>query len=326
MTPSEKIFPKVYPKQSELPNIWKVDLPDISKPGVGKLYHKNVIKNNPIRVWHVVTSFNPSEHELSKEKNKIKVLDFNHAPKLNTVLDYIKTYPIDQKIIIIANKDAGFHAMVHLLNENNISVIGLYRGSEPDKISEPKHRDLGMRGYNGLVYFNEKKIFNKTSEKTLKKFNNDKKVKFRVIVLNSDLYSEGISVKNASLTINLTTFKNWSEYRQAFGRGVRSCGHVALPYEKRNMTLIHFLARAIPDSDESYKITPDEEAFDNVKMQRDIIENNLNSLETIAIDSNFYQNEYEPPKKKKKKKIKNEPIQQSYLYRFFEKYFSWINR
>jgi len=46
-------------------------------------------------------------------------------------------------------------------------------------------------------------VFNKTYEKTLKKFNNDKKVKIRVIVLNSDLYSEGISVKNASLTLEV---------------------------------------------------------------------------------------------------------------------------
>ena len=62
------------------------------------------------------------------------------------------------------------------------------------------------------------------------------------ILLNSDDYSEGVSIYDVTMILNVTLYPRWIDYVQAFGRGLRSCGHVNLDVAQRRVQLVQLVA------------------------------------------------------------------------------------
>jgi len=315
------LFAKTEPPMQDLLNenpaggrygVEYIDMPHPSVEGTGKYYEKRraLCKGKPTEVkcqW--AHNFNddirPTQQNiigpstqtgLSKNakaitrRNKLSVEKIkNNAPKIHRALELINEHNPDEKILILANEVSGFHLMAYALYENKVPFIGIYA---KNKNNSPVGCQYLYNSTNGF-----KKYADELSISDIESRDNTPASECRVIMLNSDKYSEGISVKNATLTICLSPLDNWSMYRQAFARGVRSCGHALFNKKDRLVKLKVLVAT-------NQRGKADETAIDEMSNTIDNVD--IKKMKVLELKKLCTQKNLQPPggcNKTKKKEL-----------------------
>jgi hypothetical protein len=281
------MFAVATPEQTSMPEKIEVDLPPTDVPGVGKEYAKRRGGPKPPASLHVMVG-SPRKNEVAKEKRKKELFEKTEtvAPKMHRAMQLIQEHPADQKILILANEDSGFHAMAQLLGHHSVPYMAIMEAASPELLTQPPEdrRQLGQKGHNAIKgqYVNGKLVKNLTLG-DIEGFEKRSVEECRVLMLNTDNFTEGISVKNATLTICLTPLDKWSQFRQAFARGVRSCGHMAFKKPERHARLVQIV---MVDPSNKTK-TLDQENWDIAENERKDIEGKLCKFARRAIDKNI---------------------------------------
>lgn len=180
-----------------------------------------------------------------------EILSYNnlstYAPKLRTIIDYILNsegivfvyssyYPSGIKPLAIALEHIGFAKYnASNITEGNITVSNKVGSKRPSYVIISRNSDLSPN--------NDKEI-----DVVKSKENADGSV--IKVVIASQIASEGIDFKRMREVHILEPWYNLNRSEQIIGRAVRTCSHIDLPKEKRNVT-IFFHACQYDEQEES---------------------------------------------------------------------------
>ena len=157
-----------------------------------------------------------------------------YAPKIKTIIDYILNsegiifvysnyYPSGIKPLAIALEHIGFNKYnAPNITEGNITVTNKVGNKKPSYVVISRNSDLSPN--------NDKEI-----DVVKSKENADGGV--IKVVIASQIASEGIDFKRIREVHILEPWYNLNRSEQIIGRAVRTCSHIDLPKEKRNVTI-----------------------------------------------------------------------------------------
>jgi hypothetical protein len=170
-----------------------------------------------------------------------------YAPKIKSVIDYIlksegivfvysNYYPSGIKPLAIALEHIGFNKYnASNITEGNITVSNKVGNKRPSYVVISRNNDLSPN--------NDREI-----DIVKSKDNADGSV--IKVVIASQIASEGIDFKRIREVHILEPWYNLNRSEQIIGRAVRTCSHIDLPKEKRNVT-IYFHACQYDQNEES---------------------------------------------------------------------------
>jgi hypothetical protein len=173
-----------------------------------------------------------------------------YAPKIKRVIDYIQKsegivfiysnfYPSGIKPLAIALEHIGFVKYNSSnITGDNIRVDDKFNGKKPTYVILSRNSDLSLN--------NDKEI---EIAKSKENANGD----IIKVVIASSIATEGIDFKRIREVHILEPWYNLNRCEQIIGRAVRTCSHIDMPKEKRNVT-IYFHACEYDDTEESIDI------------------------------------------------------------------------
>ena len=108
--------------------------------------------------------------------------------------------------------------------------------------------------------------------------------------------AEGISLKNVRRVLITEYFWNSVRIDQVIGRAVRTCSHMGLPVEDRNVGVYKYIMKFTTDhiiNNPTLKIkdaelSTDEHIYDKANKKEELIKNFLDMLKSSSIDSLIY--------------------------------------
>lgn len=173
-----------------------------------------------------------------------------YAPKIKRVIDYVQKsegivfiysnfYPSGIKPLAIALEHIGFVKYNSSnITGDNIRVDDKFNGKKPTYVILSRNGDLSPN--------NDKEI---EIAKSKDNANGD----IIKVIIASSIATEGIDFKRIREVHILEPWYNLNRCEQIIGRAVRTCSHIDMPKEKRNVT-IYFHACEYDDTEESIDI------------------------------------------------------------------------
>lgn len=214
--------------------VYPVD--DIKDPNeVKKAYGKSGFDNTFVNTSSKGLRLKYSNQCLSKfgeifEYNNLQT----YAPKIKTIIDYIlksegivfvysNYYPSGIKPLAIALEHIGFSKYnASNITEGNITVNNKVGSKRPSYVVISRNNDLSPNNDREIDIIKSKENADGSVIK---------------VVIASQIASEGIDFKRIREVHIMEPWYNLNRSEQIIGRAVRTCSHIDLPKEKRNVTI-----------------------------------------------------------------------------------------
>jgi len=256
--------------------------------------------------------------KLTKAINDIKMGDFlekknlreYYSPKFAQMLEDVNTSPGSVLVYSQFRIVEGLGIFKEVLNKHGYAEINVIKNDEYGYILEDP--DVFDEKYDDKRYV----IFNSDREKTnilMNLFNGDfanlpytiksnlpnngegleqrygKIVKVMMITQSG---AEGLNLKNVRRVLITEYFWNSVRIDQVIGRAVRTCSHIGLPVEDRNVEVYKYIMKFTEDQlikNPTLKIkdaavSTDEHIYDKANKKEELINNFLNMLKSSSID------------------------------------------
>lgn len=289
-------YPSVTPSERELPRVVRVELdgdPDDKTTALGSYLDKMLTRDGKVkREWSKASSrdlydyvaTHPSFQTRAPFPTQLKTSKAEvMAPKLWRAGQFIAE--ADGKVVVLTARRHGFFALATLLRTN------------------PAFRDLAVQALIGTGITTTRADWKATvaarggqSERDIMlRFNAADNVdgsKLKALVLNADVFSEGVDFKDVRYVLLLDVSPKWATVLQRVGRAVRHCSSIRLPKSRRTVETVLMVA-SLPAYARRKKgvvdlrdvLTADEENVVKVLRDRAEIEAKMCELMAKAVDA-----------------------------------------
>jgi len=314
----EALFPRFKGMSSTaLPRLPKVKYVGVSTELYNKYYLKNFNRiNKNVNL--------ETETRQQKKRRIIRLQNVTNAPhpvfqyRANMMNKYTKEYVTKffhiaknvleskEKTLIVISKNHSFKGLAHVLRNEFKDAVYFKSYNKKIEVEPSKDCDFTKEGSNGCIAaFLDKKSMNVKSKDVKDIFNskeNDEGKRIKALVVNSDVFKEGISFLNVKKIIFTNPPISYSNYLQLCGRITRSCKFsekervknakidIVMYCSSFNKEKLRNENNVVAKQDDT---TPDEDALKMLQTDMKEYKEKMKELENDSFDKDFYEKDLE---------------------------------